>query len=195
MNFLFYDIIFFIIFCIIAAVFLYRNKKNVKREGIIFLYRSKAGLKFMDRFAKKHPRLLNFLSTIYIAIGFAGMISIIGILIFSLQKMIAMPVVFKTPPIIPLLPWMKIPGFPMLYFTFWIIALSILAAVHEGSHGIFARHNNIKVTSSGFGFFGPLPLAFVEPDEKQLAKKAPRRSLVYSLRGLLLILLPLLFFF
>ena len=177
MNFLFYDIILFIIFTVATVIFLYRHKKNVKREGIVFLYRSKFGLKFMDSISKKHPKLLNFLSTAYILIGFLGMISVVLLLIYSIYNMFIATQVQSIPPIVPLLPWMQIPGFPTLYFSFWIISIFILVVAHEGSHGIFARYNKIKVNSSGFGFLGPLPLAFVEPDEKQLAKKSTKAQL------------------
>ena len=177
MNFLFYDIILFILFTVATVLFLYMHKKNVKREGIVFLYRSKFGLKFMDNISKKYPKLLNFLSTAYIIIGFLGMIIVMLLLIYSIYNMFIAIKVQSIPPIVPLLPWMQIPGFPTLYFSFWIISIFVLVVVHEGSHGIFARYNKIKVKNSGFGFLGPLPLAFVEPDEKQLAKKSTRAQL------------------
>jgi len=105
------------------------------------------------------------------------MIAVMLLFIYSIYNMFIATKVQSIPPIVPLLPWMTIPGFPTLYFSFWIISIFILAVVHEGSHGIFARYNKIKVKSSGFGFLGPLPLAFVEPDEKQLAKKSTKAQL------------------
>ncbi len=59
---------------------------------------------------------------------------------------------------------------PPFYFTYWILVIAIIAISHEFAHGIFARLNNIKVHSTGFGFLGPFLAAFVEPDEKQMQK-------------------------
>jgi len=65
----------------------------------------------------------------------------------------------------------------------WIIIIFIIALVHEFSHGIFARLNNIKIKSSGFAFLGPIPAAFVEPDEKQMAKKSRKAQLTILATG------------
>jgi membrane-associated protease RseP (regulator of RpoE activity) len=62
-------------------------------------------------------------------------------------------------------------------FLHWILAILIIAVIHEFSHGIYARLYNIKVKSSGFALFGPILAAFVEPDEKQLSKKSKRVQL------------------
>ena len=177
MSFLFYDIILFIVFCIITFIFLRKNKENVKREGIIYLYKSKLGIKVMDSIVKHTRKFLNFISVYVIIIGFIGMAAMILLLIASSYKMATIPVAIKTPPIVPLLPWIPFPGLPTLYFTYWVIAIFLLAVVHEGCHGIFSRLNNIKIKSTGFGFLGPLPLAFVEPDEKQMNKESAKAQL------------------
>ena len=177
MSFLFYDILLFVAFCILAVVFLKRNKRNVKREGIIYLYKSGFGIKIMDSIVRHTRKLLNFISVYVIIIGFIGMAAMIFLLIASAYKMAIIPVAIKTPPVVPLLPWIPFPGLPTLYFTYWIIAIFFLAVVHEGCHGIFSRLNDIKIKSTGFGFLGPLPLAFVEPDEKQMAKKGFKAQL------------------
>jgi membrane-associated protease RseP (regulator of RpoE activity) len=49
--------------------------------------------------------------------------------------------------------------------------LFIVVVVHEFGHGIIAKAHGLKIRNTGFGFMGPLPLAFVEPDEKQVVKK------------------------
>ena len=177
MSFLFYDIILFVAFCTLAVVFLRRNKKNVKREGIIYLYKSGFGIKLMDSIVKHARKFLNFISVYVVIIGFIGMAAMIFLLIASAYKMATIPIAIKTPPVVPLLPWIPFPGLPTLYFTYWIIAIFLLAVVHEGCHGIFSRLNDIKIKSTGFGFLGPLPLAFVEPDEKQMAKKGFKAQL------------------
>ncbi len=52
-----------------------------------------------------------------------------------------------------------------------IIALVVVMIVHEGAHAVLARIGKIPLLSSGIVFFGIIPVgAFVEPDEKKLAK-------------------------
>tara|TARA_Y100000034_G_scaffold63195_1_gene76452 strand:- start:161 stop:1288 length:1128 start_codon:yes stop_codon:yes gene_type:complete len=70
--------------------------------------------------------------------------------------------------------------FPPLYFTYFLVALAIVAVSHEFAHGIFARLHKIKVKTTGLAFFGPFFGAFVEPDEKQMqkAKKFPQLSVL-----------------
>src|SRR3990167_2560314 len=70
-----------------------------------------------------------------------------------------------------------IPGFPIAgtgivfpLVTGWIV-LFVIILVHELSHGIVASAHKIKIKNSGIAFFGPILGAFVEPDEKELAKK------------------------
>jgi len=74
----------------------------------------------------------------------------------------------------PVLPF-KAKGVFYVPFLYWIISIFIIAAIHEFSHGVVARRYGIKIKSSGFAFLGAIlpiiPAAFVEPDEKQLAKK------------------------
>ena len=81
----------------------------------------------------------------------------------------------KIPPLLPLIPYVpeifKLNFLPPFYFTYWIIAIAVIAICHEFSHGIFARRYGVKIKSTGFGFLGPLLAAFVEPDEKQMQKK------------------------
>ncbi len=91
----------------------------------------------------------------------------------------------KAPPIAPLIPYFpQIFGlesyFPPLYFTYFIIAITLVAVCHEAAHGIFARLHKFKIHSTGFVFLGPILGAFVEPDEKQMAKakKIPQLSVL-----------------
>jgi hypothetical protein len=61
----------------------------------------------------------------------------------------------------------------LCYFTYWIVAIALVAIFHEGFHGIFARFYNIKIKSTGFGFLGPFLAFFVEQDDKQMQKAKP----------------------
>jgi membrane-associated protease RseP (regulator of RpoE activity) len=161
------------------------NKKNVELQKIVFpllylvLYRTKFGLKQMDNIAKKHPKLVNFFGVLGIYFGFFGMAVIFYFLIKGTYTFLFLG---GAPPVAPLLPGIKpAVGIPIISFVHWILAIFILAGVHEFSHGLVARLHNIKLKSSGFAVFSILlpivPAAFVEPDEKELNKKSKKAQL------------------
>ncbi|MEM3074493.1 MAG: site-2 protease family protein [Candidatus Pacearchaeota archaeon] len=178
-NFLFYDILFLIIFTIWVIWFLYTRKHNLKREGIIYLYRTKLGIKFINYVGKKYRKTIKISKYLSVATGFILMISILFLFLMTLYTYVKFPQItdiVKAPPLLPLIPYFpSIFGlqsfFPPLYFTYWIIAILVVAVVHEFSHGIFAKYHNVKIKSTGFAFLGPILGAFVEPDEIKMAKK------------------------
>ncbi len=179
-----------IVFIFLMLFFLIIKKKKIQIQKIIYpilyfvLYRTKLGLKFMDKFAKKFPRLLKFISYISVTIGFIGMALIIFSLTHNLYKLLMMPA--ATAAVVPVLPF-KLKGAFYVPFFYWIISIFIIAVVHEFSHGVFARLYNIRIKSSGFAFLGivlpVLPAAFVEPDEKQLKKSSVKQQLAVYAAG------------
>ncbi|MFA5106493.1 MAG: site-2 protease family protein [Candidatus Micrarchaeia archaeon] len=77
-----------------------------------------------------------------------------------------------------------------------ILALGVLLIVHEAAHGVLSRVAKIKVDSAGVALFGFLPMgAFVEPDEKQLAKKSRIEQLRVMVAGSTSNFLASIFFF
>jgi membrane-associated protease RseP (regulator of RpoE activity) len=184
------DYVMLILFALVMTLLLYFKRKNVELQKILFpflyliMYKTKWGLKKMDSIAnrlKKHRDALSYTS---ITLGFIGMVTMTFLFLLSVYKYFF---VEQEAVVAPLLPGVAIPGMPQLSFVHWIIAIFILATVHEFSHGIFARMHNIKVKSSGFAFFGILlpiiPAAFVEPDEKQMSKKSKKAQLAVLSAG------------
>lgn len=171
-----------ILFGIITFFILRKNRENLKRQGWMFLYHTKVGLKFIDWTAKKFERILKPLSYVVITSGYILMGSIIYMIGKTVWVYISSPIpdqLKNLPPLAPLIPYFpKLFGlesfFPPLYFTYFLVALAIVAVSHECSHGIFARLWGIKVKTTGLAFFGPFFGAFVEPDEKQMSK-APKK--------------------
>ena len=166
-----WDLILLLVFFFLVYIFYLTHKKKFEVQGkIFFLYRTKFGLKFMDKLSKFSPKSLNVIGIIGIITGFLGMIMMFLLLVQMTFKLIIQPT--SAPGLVPVLPGIKVsPLLPVLSFWHWIIIIFIIALVHEFSHGIYARLNNIKIKSSGFAFLGPIPAAFVEPDEKQMQKK------------------------
>ena len=172
-----WDLILLLVFFLFVYIFYLRNKKDFEVQGkIFFLYRTKFGLKFMDKFSKFSPKTLNIIGIIGIIVGFIGMAFMSYILVQMTLKLILQPT--SAPGLVPVLPGIKVhEALPVLSFIHWILIIFIVALIHEFSHGIYARLNKIKIKSSGFAFLGPIPAAFVEPDEKQTAKTSKKDQL------------------
>lgn len=191
MGFLLYDIGFLIVFTLFIIIFLHKKRKNLKREGILYLYRTKVGVRFIDYIGKKHKRALNVLQYISIALGYVLMVGIFYVLLKAAYIYLRFPEItkfIKAPPIIPLIPYFpRIFGvqsfFPDFYFTYFIIVIVIVATVHEFAHGIFAKAKNLRIKSTGFAFLGPLIGAFVEPDEEKMLKKSKKDQMAILSAG------------
>ncbi|MBT4576922.1 site-2 protease family protein [Candidatus Woesearchaeota archaeon] len=177
------DLTLALVFYAFLVLYILRNKSKFEFHGKIFaLYKTKLGLKLMDKIAKKFPRLLNLLSYVSIFVGFIGM----GLIFYWLFKgtFDLLFVAGAAPAVAPVLPGIKVmPGLPVLSFMHWILAILIIAVIHEFSHGIYARLYKVKVKSSGFALFGPILAAFVEPDEKQISKKSKKVQLAVFSAG------------
>ena len=182
MSFVTYDIIFLVLFLAAVSIFLYKRKKNLKREGLLYLYKTKWGINLINFIGKKYKRTLKVLSYLSIISGYLLMISMFYLAYTLVRIYVFNPEVVKAikiPPILPLVPYLpqifKLEFLPPFYFTYWIIIIAVIAITHEMAHGIFAAYNKIKIKTTGFGFFPYfLPIflaAFVEPDEKIMQKK------------------------
>ncbi|MBI2549815.1 site-2 protease family protein [Candidatus Woesearchaeota archaeon] len=152
-------------------LFIYRKKFQFQLK-FIAICRTKLGLGLMDRIASRHRELVRLLGYVGIGIGFFGMFFIVFVLVQSVFVLLTVP--GAPSPISPVLPGVRIPGVPDGFFVPFvqgIIAIFIIAVVHEFAHGVVARAHDIKVKSSGPAIIGPILAAFVEPDEAQMRKK------------------------
>ena len=172
-----------IIFLIALTIYVFLHRKKLETHGFFPLfyfsmYKTKFGLKFMDRFAKKYNKTLKFLGYAGIVIGFLGMILLAFSLVQNLYNLLTTP---EAAPGVGIVLPIKAKGVFFVPFFYWIISIFILAIIHEYAHGVIARVHNLKVKSSGFAFLGILipiiPAAFVEPDEKALRKRPHKHQL------------------
>ncbi len=182
MTFVLYDLVFLGLFVLFTVVFLYTHKRNLRREGLLYLYRTKLGIRFIDWTTLRYNSILKWMQYPIIISGYLLMILGFWMIIRVAYFYIASPGIaqaLKVPVIMPLVPYLpeifKIDFLPPFYFTYWILIIAIIAIPHEFAHGIFARLNKIKILSTGFGFLGPFLAAFVEQDDKQM-KKAKKFS-------------------
>ncbi|MBI2103091.1 site-2 protease family protein [Candidatus Woesearchaeota archaeon] len=158
-----------LIFYLVIIALLFIKRKQIEVQGkIIFLYRMKWGLKWMDKVSQKYREWIILLGYIGVGAGFVGLVVISYVLIKNLIDLIANP---ATPSGVSLvLPGINVPGLGILPFWYWLIAIFIIALVHEFAHGVVARAHNIEVKNTGIVLFGPIIGAFVEPNEKKMAK-------------------------
>ena len=181
-SFWVYDVAFMILFGIFAFVMLHRDRKNLKRQGWMFLYHTKVGIRLMQWGATKFEKILKPLSYVVIASGYVLMISIMWLITRTVWTYVTLPIpdqLRNLPPIAPLIPYFPAlfnleSIFPPLYFTYFLVAIAVITISHEFAHGLFAKLWKIKVKTTGFAFFGPFFGAFVEPDEKKM-NVAPKK--------------------
>ena len=182
MSFIVYDLILLGIFVSLTSIFLYKNKKNLQREGLLILYRTNWGIKLIEKVGKENPKTMKFLSYVVIMMGYLLMgfgIYFVGKIVWMYITRMDIVSAVKVPPIMPLIPYLpqmfKLNWLPDFYFIYWIIILAIIAITHEFAHGIFAAYHGVKIKKTGFGFFPYfLPVflaAFVELDEEKMKKE------------------------
>ena len=156
-----------ILFYLCIILFLIVKRKSIDRQAkIILLYRMKLGLGWMDKYAAKYRAWVVLLGYIGVGAGFVGLVLISYLLIKNLFAIFTTPTASAGVSLV--LPGVNVPGLGILPFWYWLIAIFVIAVVHEFSHGIVARAHNIPVKHTGLAFFGPIIGAFVEPDEKKL---------------------------
>jgi membrane-associated protease RseP (regulator of RpoE activity) len=143
------------------------------------MYRTKLGIKTIRYIGDNFKGILHKMKGLIIGLGFVLMTAMMYMLGQTVMTYIKYPEItklIKAPPIAPLLPYFpKLFGmesfFPPFYFTYFIVALAIVAIVHEFSHGIFMRTFGIKIKATGMVFLGPILGAFVEEDRGEFHKK------------------------
>jgi membrane-associated protease RseP (regulator of RpoE activity) len=163
-----------LVFIAAIAVIFYRDRKNVERQSVLLLRKTQRGKKGIIGLGRRFPRFWKGLGLV--AVIFCFMMSVY--IVYMLLELIGNNfLVGKTVPglsfVLPSLgaETVVVPGAILVPFWYWIIIIGLLVVVHEGLHGIMAAMERVRIKSMGWGLFIVLPLAFVEPDEKQLEKK------------------------
>lgn len=160
-------------FLAVAAIFIFLNRKKIEVQFPIFMLKDKRLGQGLFSASRKWAGLVKPLSDVGILVAFAGMIYTFFFLakgaldLFTKEQAGAQVMVI-------------IPG---VNFSFWygIIAIAVLALVHEMSHAIVASAHGMKPKSVAFVLFLFIPGAGVELDEKRMYGKPLRERLrVYS---------------
>jgi len=175
------DVSLLVLFGILLGAFIYweyRRGEKLEVQQLIpyvlymILYRTKWGIDRMDLWAKKYSSWLRLIMPIVIAIGLIGMVLMTVFMIVEFIRLFVAPSDIAPAQLV--LPIESQFTFYVPFF-YWIIAIFLIATVHEFAHGVVARYYGMRVKSTGFAFLGVvlpiIPAAFVEPDEKQIVKK------------------------
>lgn len=202
-SFWVYDVAFLILFSLGVFLFLKNRREELSKEGWLFMWRTQFGINAIGKFTKKFGFIMKRMRWLIVGVGgvlMACMLWMFGktIAIYLLYPEITK--LIKAPPIAPLIPYFpKLFGmeslFPPFYFTYFIVALAIVAIAHEFSHGIFMRLFKIKIKSTGLVFLGPILGAFVEQSEKSMKSKGKLNQMTVLAAGVFANLLMALLFY
>ena len=174
-----------VVFLITITFLIIKNRKVLDFQPLLkllnipiiyaVLWKTKFGLNFMDKVAKKYRELVKLVGYCFVGFGFFGMIFISVNILIMLFKLFVTPKE-ASQGVALVLPLTNIPGLGYLSFWHFLITIFITVLIHEFAHGIVARAHNVPIKSSGLGVFSLLvplfPLAFVEPEEKKLNKES-----------------------
>jgi membrane-associated protease RseP (regulator of RpoE activity) len=152
---------------------------NLKKHGVAFesgmlIWRTKRGLRFIDRVGKRFRRFWLGFGDVGVGIGFILMIFVFISLLLYVILLLHNPG-NAVPGAKLILPGITIP------LVEGLIALFSVLLVHESSHGYLMRAQDLRTKSTGLLLWIVIPGAFVEQDEKQL-QRAPliKRLRVYA---------------
>jgi membrane-associated protease RseP (regulator of RpoE activity) len=129
------------------------------------LYRTTRLNNLIERIAAVSPKAWRTVWNIGIAIGAGSMAFIFYELILNLLNL-----VFRSEQAAAIQPIVPLPGLFVSFETFpyLVLALSIVVASHELSHGIASLGDHVPLKSAGLFFAHVLMGGFVEPDEEKL---------------------------
>jgi len=170
-----------IVYGIIGLIIYFNRKKFVVMSKVIFAYMTKKPIAWMDKLSKA-GRLWKVYSTICIPIGFYYMVIVFYSLLQNAINIIITPSAGAG--VAPLIPGVQIPGSPIYVPLFYgLIAIGVLAFIHEFAHGVIARTEGIRVKNTGFGLALIFPFFFVEPNEKDVNESSKLSRLRFTSAG------------
>jgi membrane-associated protease RseP (regulator of RpoE activity) len=166
------DVLFAIVVLILLwdAIGLANRWYNLKKYGFtispgLMMWQTKRGLNFIDRVAGISKRGWRAYGTLAAGVGIFAMVFIFVILVYNLIFLFTHPAI-RIPGVVLVYPGL-IPWLPVIP---WIISIAAILLVHEFSHGLLLRAQNLQTKSVGGFVVVVLFGAFVEPNEKQLAR-------------------------
>jgi len=145
---------------------MYRDRENVQRQSILFYRRTKNGIELIDKIAKSAPRFWNVYAWTGVLMAVLTIPFVLWNVLLSFQQMFETGGSTGGPSLIA--PGLTSEttlqsGVSFVPAEYWIIGIGVLMVVHEMSHGIIARVEDMEINSVGWIVLGIIPGAFVEP--------------------------------
>jgi len=173
----------FFVFVLALATLIFKDRRNVKLEGIVFIRRTQKGRDFIDRSAQSHRSFWRRWAVLGLIVAIPVMVIGSVYLVSQAASVVAgsaeggvrllLPGPVSSP--------VNAPGIFVVPWWIWVIGIACVIIPHEFMHGIVCRLDKIKIKSVGWILLVVIPGAFVEPDEKQLQKsKRSTRMKVYA---------------
>ncbi len=155
------------------------ERRNISVVGPILLIRTKRGLKILDLLArpKRFWRVFGDFGTIVVLFGMAYMVFLILVMDYVMLTSPPKPSPATNPRNVLLIPGLN----EFVPLTWGLIGLIVTLIIHEFSHAILARVENVRVKSLGV-VLALIPIGgFAEPDERELLERNKRaRMRIYS---------------
>jgi membrane-associated protease RseP (regulator of RpoE activity) len=166
------DILFAIAIVILLwdAIGLLNRWYDLKKHGFavspgMIMWRTKRGLNFIDRVAGISKRGWRAYGSLAAGVGIFAMVFIFAMLVSNFIFLLTRPPI-QLPGVVLVYPGL----IPWLPFVPWIISIASVLLVHEFSHGLMLRAQDLQTKSVGGLVIVVLFGAFVEPNEKQLMR-------------------------
>ena len=159
---------------------IYRDRENVQRESILFYRRTDKGLDLIDKIAKRFPRFWNFYGWTGLVVGIMTIPFIVFNIVLSFSQMFQSGGTTGGPSLVA--PGLSAEttfqsGISFIPVEYWVLGIGVLMIVHEMSHGIVARAEDMELNSVGWIVLGIIPGAFVEPKgENMLPEKGDKEE-------------------
>ncbi len=131
----------------------------------MIMWRTKRGLNFIDRVAGISKRGWRAYGTLAAGVGIFAMVFILAMLVLNFIFLLTRPLI-RLPGVVLVYPGL----IPWLPFVPWVISIASVLLIHEFSHGLMLRAQNLQTKSVGGFVVVVLFGAFVEPNEKQLMR-------------------------
>lgn len=175
----------YIIFFGIIGLLVVIDRKSMEFSGPLIVRKTLRGRDLIVNTANRFRRFFTVLGTIAIIVGFiASMFGLIMLTFIFVDSVATLTPVMGTGIVLPAPTTIIAGGFIGVPLWYWLISIIILLVVHEGFHGLIGASQGMKIKSLGWIILAVLPIgAFVEPDEKQVAKKSMAKQLRFFAAG------------
>ncbi len=162
------ELISIIVFFLLISAYIIKERDEIEvYKKIIIIRRWKKGRKKIEKFAKKHERLLTYMGNLAVIVAvLASAFGIYYLLNATLQGQQAFGIV------LPSVSGVQYPKPAIaIPFWYWIVGIFTILVVHETMHALLAAKEKVKIKNYGIILLLIFPIgAFVEPDEKKLKK-------------------------